>query len=79
MTEEDKKKAESEIIEVVKWLNIESKRISVELDNKFGLERKIDGNREAYKELHKEFARRMKIIGEKYKDLPPDTEINFKG
>ena len=58
--------AETEILEAVKWLTDESKRISTELDKEFGLERKIDGNRSAYEKLHQEFAHQMKVIGEKY-------------
>ena len=56
----------AEIQETLRWLSEETERINAELDKNQGTERKIDDNREAFTEMHKEFARRMKAIGEKY-------------
>ncbi|MBE8955510.1 MAG: hypothetical protein SR2Q5_07605 [Quinella sp. 2Q5] len=58
--------ANAEIIEVLHWFNGETDRISKELDEMYGSKRTIDGKHEAFAEAHKEFARRMNSIGEKY-------------
>ena len=62
----DKMAAESEIKETLQWFNSESTKIYERLNQEQGENRKFDGGNEPYRELHKEFARRMKAIGEKY-------------
>ena len=65
-SEEQKTSVTTEIQETLRWFSEETERINAELDKILGAERKIDGNREAFTEMHKEFTRRMKAIGEKY-------------
>ena len=65
----DHEKATEEIKATLKWFSDETKKINDTLDEQQGMERRIDGNREAFTEMHKEFARRMKNIGVKY-NLP---------
>lgn len=62
----DKETAEAEIKATLRWFSNETDRICKELDAKQGAERKFDGGNEPYREIHKEFARRMTAIGEKY-------------
>ena len=62
----DKMAAENEIKETLQWFNSESTKIYERLNREQGENRKFDGGNEPYRELHKEFARRMKAIGEKY-------------
>ena len=50
----------------LQWFNAESAKIYQKLNEEQGAERKLDGGNAPYRELHKEFARRMKVIGEKY-------------
>ena len=64
--EEHIKLANAEMWETTRWFNDEINRICTDLDEKQGNERKFDGGNEPYVEVHKEFARRMKAIGEKY-------------
>lgn len=66
MTLEEREAANAEIREIGRWLAKESNRIFNELVVKYGDDFKIDGNQEAYKEVHKEFSRRMKAVKEKY-------------
>ena len=65
----NREKATEEIKATLKWFSDETKKINDELDEQQGVERRIDGNREAFAEMHKEFVRRMAVIGEKY-NLP---------
>ncbi len=67
MTPEERKAANVEIREIGHWLVKESNRIFMELVDKYGDDLKIDGNRAAYEEMHKEYVRRMKAVKEKYK------------
>lgn len=64
----DKAKAEVEVKATLQWLNDETNRIIDELQKNWGKEYRIDDlrNRVTFKEVHVEFARRMKAIGEKY-------------
>ena len=64
----DKAAAEAEIKATLQWLSNETDRIIDELQKNQGKEYRIDDprNRTAFKEVHVEFARRMKAIGEKY-------------
>ena len=62
----DKMAAESEIKETLQWFNSESTKIYERLNQEQGENRKFDGGNEPYRELHKEFARRMTAIGKKY-------------
>lgn len=59
------KEAESEIKAVLTWLGDETERIGAWLEAE-GKTAGLDSNPGAYAHLHKEFARRMKAIGEKY-------------
>ena len=63
-----KSAAETEIKATLQWLNNETNQIIDELQKNQGKEYRIDDprNRAAFKEVHAEFARRMKAIGEKY-------------
>lgn len=74
--EERLRRANKELKESMNWFNEERRRIYKELGEKQGAERKFDGGNEPYRELHKEFARRMTAIIRKY-DLPPDTRLNL--
>lgn len=65
MTEQEKA-AWAEIMEAGRWLNDESTKICQKLDEEQGANRKFDGGNEPYRELHKEFDRRMTAIGKKY-------------
>ena len=67
MTLEERQSANDEIREIGQWLVSESNRIFQELNDKYGDDLKIDGNREAYKEMHTEFVRRMEEVKKKYK------------
>ena len=67
--EERQALANQEMWKTARWFSEEIDRINDELDEKFGDERTIDGNREAFAETHRKFAERMKAIGEKY-NLP---------
>ena len=58
--------AEAEIKATLQWLNDESTKICQQLDKEQGANRKFDGGNAPYRELHKEFARRMKALGKKY-------------
>ena len=58
--------AEIEITATLQWFNVESAKIYQKLNEEQGAERKFDGGNAPYRELHAEFARRMKAIGEKY-------------
>lgn len=62
----DKTAAEVEIKATLLWFNDESAKICRKLDEEQGKKRKFDGGNEPYRELHAQFARRMKAIGEKY-------------
>lgn len=62
----NKTAAEIEIKTTLQWFNAESAKIYQKLNEEQGAERKLDGGNAPYRELHKEFARRMKVIGEKY-------------
>ena len=68
MTEEEQKAAWDEVLKTGCWLNKETNRIIDELQKAQGEEYRIDDprNRTAFKEVHAEFARRMKAIGKKY-------------
>lgn len=57
---------ETEIRETIKWFNDESHKICAKLDEGQGKSRKLDGGNAPYRELHKEFARRMKALKEKF-------------
>lgn len=59
------KEAESEIKATLTWLSEETERIGARLEAG-GKTAGLDSNPGAYTYLHKEFARRMKAIGEKY-------------
>lgn len=61
-----KTEAEIEIKATLQWFNVESAKIYQKLNEEQGAERKFDGGNAPYRELHEEFARRMKAIGEKY-------------
>ena len=69
----DKMAAENEIKATLQWFSDESSKICQKLDKEQGENRKFDGGNEPYRELHKEFARRMVAIGKKY-DLFPKAE-----
>ena len=62
----DKMAAEAEIKATLQWFSNESTKICQKLDEEQGENRKFDGGNEPYRELHAEFARRMKEIGKKY-------------
>ena len=68
----DKAAAEVEIKATLQWFSDESRRICREQEASLGSEYRIDDprNRPPFKALHKEFARRMTAIGEKYGLLP---------
>ena len=66
MTKNDVKAAESEIRKTIQWLNEESYKISADMDKQQGNLRKFDSGNAPYRELHKEFAKRLNEIGEKY-------------
>ncbi len=68
MTEKERTAAWDEVLETGRWLNDETNRIIDELQRKQGKEYRIDDprNRPAFKEVHEEFARRMKAISKKY-------------
>ena len=69
----DKTAAEAEIKATLQWFNNESTKICQKLDEEQGATRKFDGGNAPYRELHKEFARRMKAIGKKYGLIEEDT------
>ena len=71
--DEHKATANVEIMEVVHWFNVESTKIYQKLNEEQGSKRKFDGGNAPYRELHEEFARRMKAIGEKYGLTKEDT------
>ena len=62
----DKMAAETEIKTTLQWFSNESTKLYQKLDEEQGANRKFDGGNEPYRELHKEFARRMTAIGKKY-------------
>ena len=70
----DKMAAENEIKATLQWFSDESSKICQKLDEEQGDKRKLDGGNEPYRELHKEFARRMVAIGKKY-DLFPKAGL----
>ena len=63
--EERRTAANVELKELGLWLVAESDRICAKLSER-GLVKGLDGNHEAFKEMHKEFAQRMNAIGKKY-------------
>ena len=69
--EERRTAANVELKEIGLWLVAESDRICAKLSER-GLVKGLDGNHEAFKEMHKEFARRMRLVGEKYGLLPKE-------
>lgn len=71
--EERKAAANAEIRGVINWFSSEMDRIYTELNKSQGLSRKFDGGHAPYRELHKEFARRMNAIGKKYGLLPEEV------
>ena len=71
-SEERKAAANAEIQGVIEWFIKETDRICTELDRKQGATRKFDGGNKPYTETHKEFARRMRLVGEKYGLLPKE-------
>ena len=74
MTEEEQKTAWNEVLETGRWLNENTNRIIDEQERAQGEEYRIDDprNRAAFREVHAEFARRMKAIGRKYGLLPKE-------
>lgn len=62
----DKTAIEIEITATLQWFNAEIDKICRKMDEEQGSERKFDGGNAPYREVHVEFARRMKAIGEKY-------------
>ena len=70
--EERKALANAEMWEVARWYSDETDRICREQIEALGSEYRIDDprNRTPFRAAHKEFARRMKAICEKYDLLP---------
>ena len=62
---ERKRLADAEIKTTLTWLCEETERVALLLEAN-GSELGLDSHRGAYTQIHAEFARRMKAIGEKY-------------
>ena len=71
--EERRTAANVELKELGLWLVAESDRICAKLSER-GLVKGLDGNHEAFKEMHKEFAQRMNAIGKKYGLLTEEAQ-----
>ncbi|MBR5912941.1 MAG: hypothetical protein IKZ58_01050 [Selenomonadaceae bacterium] len=59
------------------WEDSEIEKIDEKLKSQGLFEEGLDTNQKYYAQVKKIKKRRWKEIREKYRDLPPDTEINF--
>lgn len=73
MTDEDRAAANAQMSALVRWLNDECAKMCSKLDSEQGDQRKFDGGNAPYRELHEEFARRMKEIGQEHGLIKEDA------
>lgn len=66
-----------ELKDITGWYVKAIETINLQLQRE-GRLKGLDGNNAAYSPAHEELNRRLSILIDKYKDLPPDTKIDFK-
>lgn len=69
---------QEKINSLIEWDRASRRKIIEELKSSGKYRTGLDANQKYYGEHIKEFNRRLRLLVEEYKDLPPDTKITFE-